>query len=96
LLPGYALAQWRVLFYAALYGWTRSLPYRTGVSVVAGRVGAGVFVVVVAYLVARAPAVGWAVRGPSCVCSLRGANIIGGHTFGELGHLKAVVGGAPA
>jgi len=74
----------------------RSLAYRAGVSVAAGRVGAGVFVVVVAYLVAGAAAVGWAVRSPSCVCSFRGAGIFGRHTFEELGRLEAVFGGAPA
>jgi len=73
-----------------------SLAYHSGVSVAAGRVGAGVFVGVVADLVARAAAIGWAVRGISCVCSFCGAGIIGGHIFEELGCLKAVVGGAPA
>jgi hypothetical protein len=81
---------------AALRGWMRSLAYHAGVSVAAGWVGAGVFVVIVAYLVAGTAAVGWAVRSPSCVCSFRGAGIIGGHTFEELGRLKAVVGGASA
>jgi len=74
----------------------RSLTYHAGVSVAAGWVGAGVFVVIVAYLVAGAAAVGWAVRSPSCVCSFCGAGIIGGHTFEELGRLEAVVWGAPA
>jgi len=74
----------------------RSLACRAGVSVAAGRVGAGVVVVVVAYLIAGAAAVGWAVRSPSCVCLFCGVGIIGGHTFEELGRLAAVVGGAPA
>jgi len=74
----------------------RSLAYHAGVSVAAGWVDAGVFVVIVAYLVAGAAAVGWAVRSPSCVCSSRGAGIFGGHTFEELGFLEVVVGGAPA
>jgi hypothetical protein len=73
----------------------RSLAYRAGVSVAAGWVGAGVFVVGMAYLIAGAAAVGWAVQSPSCVCSFRGAGIIGWHTFEELGRLEAVVGGAP-
>jgi hypothetical protein len=81
---------------ATLCGWLRSLGYRAGVSVAVGRVGAGVFVVVVAYLVAGAAAVGWAVRSPSCVCSFCGTGSIGGYTFEELGRLEAVVGGAPA
>jgi len=74
----------------------RSVAYRAGMSVAAGRVGAGVFVVVVAYLVAGTAAVGWAVRSPSCVCLFCGVGIISGHTFEELGRLEAVVGGAPA
>jgi hypothetical protein len=74
----------------------RSFAYRAGVSIAADQVGAGVFVVVITYPVAGAAAVGWAVRGPSCVCSFRGAGIIGGHTFEELGNLVAVVRGAPA
>ena len=94
--PGYALAQRRHLFLAALCGWMRSLAHCAGVSVAAGRVGAGVFVVVVVNLVAGSAAVGWAVRGPGCVCSFRRAGIIGGHTFEELGRLGTVVGGAPA
>jgi len=73
----------------------RSLAYCAGVSVAAGWVGAGVLVVIVAYLVAGAAAVGWAVRSPSCVYSFRGAGIIGGHKFQELGRLDAVVRGAP-
>jgi hypothetical protein len=80
----------------ALCGWMRSLAYHAGVSVAAGWVGAGVFVVIVAFLVAGATAVRWAVRSPSCVCSFLGAGIIGGHTFEELGRLEAVVRGAPA
>ena len=81
---------------AALCGWMRSLAYRPGVSVAAGRVGAGVFVVVVAYLVAGSAAVGWALRSPSCVCSFHEVGIIGGHTFERWGRMGAVVGGAPA
>jgi hypothetical protein len=80
---------------AALSGRERSLTDRTGVSVAAGRVGAGVCVIVVPNLVARDAAVGWAVRGTSCVCSSRGACIIGRHTFEELGCMEAMVGGAP-
>jgi hypothetical protein len=74
----------------------RSVAYRTGISIAAGRVGAGVFVVGVAYLIAGAAVVGWAAWGSSCVCSFRAAGIIGGHTFEELGCLEAVVGGAQA
>jgi hypothetical protein len=74
----------------------RYLAYRAGVGVAAGRVGAGVFVVVVADLVAGAAAVGWAVRGTGCVCSFHGVWVIGGHRFEELGCFEAVVGGAPA
>ena len=81
---------------ATLCGWMRSLAYCAGVSVAAGQVGAGVFVVVVAYVVAGAAAVGWAVRSPSCVCSFHGVGIIGGHMFEELGRVEAVVGFAPA
>jgi len=73
-----------------------SLRYHTGVSVAAGRVGSGVFVVGVADLVTGAAAVGWAVRGTSCVCSYRGTGVISGHTFEELGRLEAMVGGTPA
>jgi len=90
------LAQWRALFSAALYGWMRSLAYHTGVRVAAGRVGAGVFVVVVADLVDGAAADRWAIQGTRSVCSFRRGCIIGGHTFEELGHLEAVVGCAPA
>jgi len=74
----------------------RSFAYRADVSVAAGRLGAGVIVEVVAYLVAGAAAVGWAVRSPSCVCSFLEGGIIGGHTFEQLGTLEDVVGGAPA
>jgi len=81
---------------AELCGSMRTLAYRAGVSVAAGWAGAGVIVVIIAYLVAGAAAVGWAVRSPSCVCSFLGAGIIGGHTFDELGRLEAVVEGAPA
>jgi hypothetical protein len=74
----------------------RSLAYHAGVSVAAGWVGAGVFDVLVAYLITGAAAVAWAVQSPSCMCSFRGAGIIGELTFEELGRLEAVVGGAPA
>jgi len=74
----------------------RSLTYCTGVSVVAGWVGAGVFVVVVANLVPGAAAVGRAEWGTGCECSFCVACMLGGHWFEELGRLEAVVGGAPA
>jgi len=67
----------------------RSLTYRAGVGVAVGRVGAGVFVVVVSDLVAGAAAA-------SCVCSFHGTCVIGRHTFKELGGFEAVVGGAAA
>jgi hypothetical protein len=66
------------------------------VSVAAGRVGAGVFVVVVAYLIAGAAVVAWAVRGPGCVCSVCGSGITGGLRFEEFGNLEAGVGSARA
>jgi hypothetical protein len=81
---------------AALCDLIRSLAYRAGMSVAAGRVGAGVLVGVVAYLVLGAAVVGWAMGSRSCVYSFRGAGIIGGHTLEVLGRLEAVVGGAPA
>jgi len=84
------------MFLTALCGWMWSLGYDTGMSVAAGRVGAGVFVVVLADLVASAAAAGWAEQGTSSVCPFGGTCIIWGHTFEELGRLKAVVGGAPA
>jgi len=74
----------------------RSLAYRTGAGVAAGRVGAADVVVVVADLVAGAAAAGCPVRGPGCVYSFPGACIIGGHAVEELGRLEAVVGGALA
>jgi hypothetical protein len=74
----------------------RSLAYRTGLGVAAGRVRPGVFVVDVADLIAGAAAAGWAMQGTDCVCSFRGACMITGHRFAELGRLDAVVGGAPA
>jgi len=52
------------MFLAALCGWMRSLPYREGVSEAAGRIDEGVFVVVVADLVAGAAVVGWVTQGP--------------------------------
>lgn len=61
----------------------------------AGRVGGGVFVVVVVDLVAGAAAVGGAVRVPSCVCSFHGVGIIIGYLFDLFGRLKSMVGGAP-
>jgi len=74
----------------------RSLTYHTGVSVVAGRVGARVFDVVVADLVVGAAVVARAMWGTSYVSSLRGGYIIGGHAVEELGRHGALVGGAPA
>jgi hypothetical protein len=73
----------------------RSFTDRTGVSIAAGRVGAGVFVIVVADLISRTAAVGWAVRRTGCVCSFRRVCSIGRHPFEELGRLEAMVRGAP-
>lgn len=69
----------------------RSFTDRTGVSIAAGRVGAGVFVIVVADLISRTAAVGWAVRRTGCVCSFRRVCSIGRHPFEELGRLEAMV-----
>jgi len=74
----------------------RYLAYRDGGIVAAGRVGAGSYVVVVTVLVAGAAAVGWAMRGPGCVCSFDGAGSNARHTLGVLGHLETLVGSAPA
>jgi hypothetical protein len=82
------------LLFAELCSWTRSLEYRAVVSV--GARWVGVFVVVVADLVPGDSAVGWAMQGPNCLCSFRGAGTIAGHTFEDLGHLQTMVGGAPA
>jgi hypothetical protein len=65
-------------------------------AITAGQVGAGVFVVVVVYLIAGAAAVGWAVRGPGYVWSVHGAGITRGLAFKELGSFEAVVGSARA
>jgi hypothetical protein len=59
------LAQWRSVCLAVMCGWIWSLPYCSGVSGAAAVVGGGVFVVVVADVVAKAAAVGWAMLGTS-------------------------------
>jgi len=73
----------------------RSFTDRTGVSIATGRVGASVFVIVVADLISRTAVVGWAAQRTGSVCSFRRVCSISRHPFEELGRLEGHGQGAP-